>query len=54
MMSTDKPRAAPNPALMALVMPIVTGFLSEISKLPPAEQTRHIAKVLNAMRGPRR
>jgi hypothetical protein len=36
---------------MLLVRPLIQGFMTEISKLPPDEQTRRIAKVLNAMRG---
>jgi len=34
-----------------LPVPLVQGFLGEISKLPPEQQTQRIAKVLAAMRG---
>ena len=54
-MSTAKPPTAPvtpeTAAVMALVMPLIQGFMTEISKLLPDEQTLRIAKVLNAMRG---
>jgi len=36
---------------MALAMPLVRQFAAEISKLPPEEQTKCIAKVLAALRG---
>jgi hypothetical protein len=45
MSTRDKPRAAPNPAdmaLMALVLPLVTQFLRDIEKLQPDERMRRI------------
>jgi hypothetical protein len=54
-MSTAKPPIAPmtpeTAAVMALVMPLIQAFLSEISKLPPEQQTQRIARVLAALRG---
>lgn len=35
---------------MALVTPLIQGFMAEIAKLPPDEQARRIGKVLAAMR----
>jgi hypothetical protein len=54
-MSTPKPPTVPLPpgfaALMALATPRIHAFATEISRLPPEDQTKRIAKVLAAMRG---
>jgi hypothetical protein len=37
--------------LMPLIMPLITGFLTQVSKLPPDERMRRINRVLTALRG---
>jgi hypothetical protein len=37
--------------LMPLIVPLITQFLAEVSKLPPDERMRRINRVLSALRG---
>lgn len=45
------PPAGDAQALTALVLPLVTAFMSEIAKLPPEQRQRRISKVLDALAG---
>ncbi len=45
------PTATDAQALTAFVMPFVAQFMAAISKLPPEERQRRIARVLDALAG---
>jgi len=38
-------------AVMALVMPLITQFLKDVTPLPPEERMRRINRVLEALNG---
>jgi hypothetical protein len=48
----QSPTATPSDvqALMPFIMPLISNFMQEVSKLPPDERIRRINRVLEALR----